>query len=95
MTFFVFIVLALILLTITGIVLLSMNEKLFYAEAATNIQYDENRNILTFDCYGEHFKFYGSCTVWHNENGRRCDTFEESELSDIWTKYKIENGKRV
>ena len=40
-------------------------------------------------------KFYGSCTVWHYPNGRRCSTLLECRLSELWTLAKIRSERHA
>ena len=41
-------------------------------------------------------RFYGSCTVWHEmPTFRRCSTWTEAALADIWTRLRYEERRKV
>lgn len=48
--------------------------------------YDEKKKKLTFTgAYsGKQYVYYGSCSVWRDEYGKRCDVSTERKLCDIW-----------
>lgn len=64
------------------------SSKPFKAKDAWDIHYENE--ILYFKT-GEltdpiNWSFKGSCTVWYWRSGKRCSTFLEVELYDIWSK---------
>ena len=73
---------------------------LFKAKDAYDIKYDKDTQILTFKTKHKNdeleWKFKGSCTVWYWKclYTGRCSTLYECELSEIWDKYREENGRK-
>lgn len=63
--------------------------KPFKASEAYDIWYDPHTELLTFKTKEDpiQWSFKGSCTVWYWRSGKRCSTFLEVELYEIWSKF--------
>ena len=62
------------------------NDKEFDVRWVGFATYDERAKKLTFKGgkTGKFHVFYGNCTVWYDEYGKRCGTMLEYQLHEIW-----------
>ena len=69
----------------------------FSPELVGDINYDPETSELSFvgGRTGKRYVVRGSGTVWHSLSGQRCDTFTESQLSDIYHTWKYGGPRSV
>lgn len=76
---------ALLILIITSVKLYYSN-RYFSVKTILKASYDKNKSKLSITYKdGRTSVYYGSSTVWHFESGRKCDTWKDSFLYEVWS----------
>lgn len=90
-----------ILIIVLIIILIGIVVYLYFANTeVVEYKYDESSKTMTVKSKsktGRLFtnKYVGSCTVWHHlPSYKRCNTFEEEKLSNLYTRWKHTNNTK-